>query len=324
MEGVLSAALDNLLSPLVLCFALGFLAARLKSDLQVPEAVGKALALYLMFAIGFKGGVEVARAGDLDALAALAALGLLLSFLLPLPAYGLLRTLGRLDRVTAAATAAHYGSISVVTFLAASAFLERSGIAFDPSLVAIVALMETPAILTGLLLAGGAGSAGPARRSGLLREVLVNGSVVLLVGAFVIGWITGEAGMARLQPFVVDLFPGILAFFLLDLGLVAARSLAKAPPLRPGLLLFAWLMPLLGAASALLLARLAGLSVGDGTTLMVLAASASYIAVPAAMRLALPKANPGIYVTLSLCLTFPFNVALGLPLYLWAAGLLLA
>lgn len=320
MGEVLSAALDNLLSPLVLCFALGFLAARLRSDLQVPEAVGKALALYLMFAIGFKGGVEVARAGDLAALAGLAAIGVLLSLLLPIPAYGLLRSMGRLDRTTAAATAAHYGSISVVTFLAASAFLERSGIAFDRSMVAIVALMETPAILTGLWLAGGAGSSGPAHRQGLLREVLVNGSVVLLVGAFAIGWITGEQGMARLEPFVVDLFPGILAFFLLDLGLVAARSLAKAPPLGAGLLLFAWIMPLLGAGAALLLSLAAGLSLGNATVLMVLSASASYIAVPAAMRLALPKANPGIYVTLSLCLTFPFNIALGLPLYLWAAG----
>ena len=322
MPDLLQAAVANLLSPMVLCFALGFLAASLRSDLAVPEAVAKGLSLYLMFAIGFKGGVELSRASDVADLARAIVLGLALSFGLPFLAFLLLRLMTALDRVTAAATAAHYGSISVVTFMAGEAFLRAAGVAVPGSMVAVVALMETPAILSGLLLAGrgaGAGQAGPRRPAALLREVLLNGSVVLLLGAFLIGWITGEPGMARLQPFVVELFPGLLALFLLDLGLVAARSLRTAPRLGLALPLFAWTMPPLAAALALAGALLLELPLGPAATMMILAASASYIAVPAAMRLALPRANPGIYVTLSLCLTFPFNITVGLPLYLWAA-----
>jgi len=321
MPDLLQAAVANLLSPMVLCFALGFLAASLRSDLAVPEAVAKGLALYLMFAIGFKGGVELARATDLAELGRAILLGLALSLGLPLLAFALLRLLTALDRVTAAATAAHYGSISVVTFMAGDAFLRAAGVAVPGSMVAVVALMETPAILTGLWLAGrgAGGQVAPRRPAALLREVLLNGSVVLLLGAFLIGWITGEPGMARLQPFVVELFPGLLALFLLDLGLVAARSLRGAPRLGLALPLFAWTMPPLAAALALAGALLLELPLGPATILMILAASASYIAVPAAMRLALPRANPGIYVTLSLCLTFPFNIVVGLPLYLWVA-----
>lgn len=316
MLDVLSLALANLTSPAVLFFALGVLAGAARSDLNIPQAVAKGLALYLMLAIGFKGGVEVSKAGLSVELLLAAGAGVLLSFSMPLIAYGLLRTFTKLDRTTAAASAAHYGSISVVTFVAGSEFLQMSGLVYSGHMVAVLALMETPAILTGLLLAG-ASSKGPdpSARGELIREVALNGSVVLLMGAFVIGCISGEAGMVRLEPFVVDLFQGVLCLFLLDMGLVAARRLSGARKLGVSGALFGIIMPPIGATAALGLALLTGMGAGDAAALMILGGSASYIAVPAAMRIALPEADPSVYLTLSLAITFPFNLAIGIPLY---------
>lgn len=312
----LSLAIANLTSPAFLFFALGVGAGLARSDLEVPQAIAKGLALYLMLAIGFKGGVEVARAGfTLDLLLAAFA-GVLLSFLMPIVAYGLLRTFTKLDRVTAAASAAHYGSISVVTFVAGSEFLTASGLVYSGHMIAVLALMETPAILTGLLLAGRAAeSTDKAERGELIREVALNGSVVLLMGAFLVGLISGEPGMTKLYPFVDELFQGVLVLFLLDMGLVAARRMGGARRLGVMGVIFGIVMPPLGAAFALLLAWPLGMSVGDTAALMILGASASYIAVPAAMRIALPQADPSVYLTLSLAITFPFNLAIGIPLY---------
>ena len=303
---------------MVLAFALGFFAALLGSDLNVPEAIGKGLALYLMFAIGFKGGVAVAQTGLDVGLLIAASAGVALSFAIPFVAFALLRTTTRLDRPTAAAVSAHYGSISIVTFLAASEFLRQAGASYAGYMVAVVALMETPAIISGLWLARDKTQA-QKQRAGLWREILLNGSVVLLLGAFVIGLVTGEAGEAALKPFVGDLFKGVLCIFLLDMGILAARGLKSAPPLGAALLAFGFYMPMLAAALALLVAAVLQLESSTAAVLMVLAASASYIAVPAAMRLALPKANPAVYLTLSLGLTFPFNVVVGIPLYYAAA-----
>lgn len=318
MADTFALALNNLLAPAILFFALGMGAGLLRSDLQVPESASKTLALYLMLAIGFKGGVEAARAGLSASFLSAAAAGVLLSFAIPVAAFGILKLISRLDRTTAAATAAHYGSVSVVTFVAGTEFLRSVGVPFGGYMVAVVALMETPAILTALMLAGAAGAAGRWRlRGDLLREVLLNGSVVLLVGAFLIGLATGDRGMQRLDMFVNPLFQGVLCLFLLDMGLTAARRLRESRSLTPALVGFGVAMPLLSSLFAVGVSALFAVRPADAAVLAVLAASASYIAVPAAMRIALPKADPGVYLTLSLGVTFPFNLVVGLPLYQW-------
>jgi hypothetical protein len=317
LSDILALAADNLLSPIVLCFALGLGAALARSDLSIPEAAAKAMSIYLLFAIGFKGGVSVADHG-IDARLAFSLLaGVVLSALLPLVAFALLRSLVGMDRLNAAAVAAHYGSISIVTFVAASSVLESRGIAFEGYMVAVAAAMEAPAILSALwLITRGSGNDGKGMEPGLWREILLNGSIVLLVGSFVIGWVTGPEGLDEISSFIVAPFKGVLCLFLLDMGLVAGRGMQKGRGVL-GLRAvgFAVTMPVLGSFAGLITALILGLSPGGATLLMVLSASASYIAVPAAMRVALPEANPSIYLTLSLGVTFPFNLTLGIPLY---------
>lgn len=316
---MLETALQNLASPIVLSFVLGLVAAGLRSDLSIPEAMAKGLAIYLLFAIGYKGGVEVAAAGvDARLLAALLA-GIALSASIPLAAYGLLRLITRLGPVDAAAVAGHYGSISIVTFVAASSLLQSQGVYFEGWLVAVAAAMEAPAIVTALWLAG-RHRRETARAGVPWREVLLNGSIVLLIGAFLIGWMTGPAGMSEVEGFLVTPFKGVLCLFLLDMGLVAGRNLLRSRAvLSPGPVAFALLMPLIGAALGLIVGWALGLSVGGMAVLATLSASASYIAVPAAMRVALPEANPAVYLTLALGVTFPFNLAIGISIYLLAA-----
>lgn len=316
-------AAQNLLSPPILFFALGLAGSFAGSKLTLPEAVAKTLSLYLMLSIGFKGGVAVAEHGISADIFMAAGAGAILSAALPLLAFALLGVMTRLGRIDKAAVAAHYGSISIVTFVAATETLRSAGVAFDGYMVAVAAIMETPAILVALLLAG----SGQKREEGesLAQEVLLNSSVVVLTGAFVIGMITGPKGMAEIAPFIVDPFKGILCLFLLDMGAVAARGLKTGGrALSPGLIGFGIVMPVLSAGIALAVAALAGMTPGNGAVLMTLAASASYIAVPAAMRLALPDANPSIYLTLSLGITFPFNLSVGIPAWLgianWALG----
>ncbi len=322
-------ALGNLLSPMVLFFILGVAAARLESDLEVPQAIGKALSLYLMFAIGFKGGVELAHNGVDGTLLAVMLVSVLLSFLLPFLAYALLRFSTRLDSVNAAAVAAHYGSVSVVTFVTATTFLNQAGIHFDGYLVATMALMETPAIFSGLLLARNeqrqtrSANPGGLFSATVIREVLLSGTVFLLLGSLGIGWVTGEKGMGAVKAFVVDPFQGILCLFLLDMGLITARRLSDFRIVGFPLFAFGLYMPLVGGMLGVVIAWMLSLSVGNATLLGVLTASASYIAVPAVMRHALPQANPSIYVTLSLGVTFPFNVTIGIPFYYSVAQFLL-
>jgi len=316
MIEILSLAGANLISPIILSFALGLLAALARSDLTIPEAVAKGMSIYLLFAIGFKGGVAVSAHGiDQTLLLALLA-GLVLSFALPLLAFGLLRVLTGLSAVDAAAVAAHYGSISIVTFVAATSVLQGRLISSEGYMVAVAAVMEAPAILSALWLV--ARSGGEARMEpGLIRELLLNGSIVLLVGAFFIGAITGEKGFAEISAFIEAPFIGVLCLFLLDMGLIAGRGLRQSRGvLGLGAVGFAIAMPLVSALLGLGVGALIGLSLGGIVLMMVLCASASYIAVPAAMRVALPEANPAIYLTLSLGVTFPFNLTLGIPLYL--------
>jgi hypothetical protein len=321
MPEILSLAIANLTAPAVLFFALGALAGFAKSDLSVPDAVAKGLSLYLLLAIGFKGGVA-AQANGLngDFLGALG-LGLALSVVMPFVAFFFLRTLAKLDRPTMAGVAAHYGSISIVTFVAAMDFAKLAGLTPGDYLAAVAAAMETPGIIAALFLAGSKPQAAAAgdHKSGfsgeLLKEVLLNGSVVLLVGAFAIGMITGQKGMARLDLFVNGLFAGVLCLFLLEMGLVAARRLQGKNRLSAGLIACGFLIPLAGAALGLVGSLALQLPAADAAILMTLAASASYIAAPAAIRIALPEADPGVYLPLAIGVTFPFNIAIGIPLY---------
>ncbi len=319
MSSILDLAASNLISPIILSFALGLMAAWARSDLTIPEAVAKGMSIYLLFAIGFKGGASVAAHGvDAKLLAAVGA-GAVLSFGLPLIAFALLKVMTKLSKIDAAAIAAHYGSISIVTFVAATSVLEGRAISSEGYLVAVAAAMEAPAILSALWLVARSGT-NAKMDDGLIREIMLNGSIVLLVGAFAIGVITGEKGLAEIAPFIVSPFKGVLCLFLLDMGLIAGRGLRAARGIVTlPIVAFGVLMPLIGATFGLAAALLVGLSTGGVVLLMVLSASASYIAVPAAMRVALPQANPAIYLTLSLGITFPFNLTLGIPLYLTVA-----
>lgn len=293
----------------------------MRSQMSVPESFAKGLAIYLMMAIGLKGGVEMSKTALSPDIFAIAGVSLALSFGLPFIAYMTLRFVSKMSRINAAATAGHYGSISIVTFVAATQALQLAGIVSSGYMVAMAALMEVPAIMSALILAQRGmkkeGEIAGSEKGELFREVFLNASVVVLVGALAIGWISGEAGMEKIAPFFVTPFQGVLCLFLLDMGLNAGRGLRRGwRQLDIGALSFGIFMPLIGAAIAALCCLILGISVGNSALLITLAASASYIAVPAAMRLALPKAQPSIYLTLSLGVTFPFNLTLGIPLYI--------
>jgi uncharacterized protein len=313
-------AIDALFQPVVLFFLLGALAAFARSDLAVPEAVAKGISLYLMMAIGLRGGGEVAETGFTHDILLAGGAGLALSFLLPLPAFWLLRTAGKLDRTNAAAVAAHYGSVSVVTFATGSEILRHAGMAPAGYMVAVLAVMETPAIITGLLLARARADDTLAPRGGLLHETFLNGSVVLLLGSFLIGLVAGKPGLAPIAPVYDTLFRGILCLFLLDMGLIAARRLMDRRALTLRTAALALLLPLLNGSLGVVLGMEMGLDAGSSAAMGILAGSASYIAVPAVMRLALPAADPGLYLGMSLAVTFPFNLTLGISYYGWLAA----
>jgi hypothetical protein len=310
----------TLLSPMVLFFGLGAVAAFARSDLTVPEAIGKAMAIYLMVAIGLKGGVAVATEGLTADLAIAAFLGLALSVALPLPAFWLVRRLGRQSATDAAAIAAHYGSVSVVTFVAGIEVLKLAGLPASGYMVAVLALMETPAIVVGLLLARRVSQTGSVPAGRIVHETFFNGSVVLLVGSFLIGLVIGKDGYVQVAPVFEAGFRGVLCLFLLDMGLIAARRLRETRSLTLPLAALAIALPLLNGLVGTMLGATAGLGTANAAAMGILAASASYIAVPAAMRMALPEANAGTSLAMSLGVTFPFNVALGIPLYIWFAG----
>lgn len=318
--------MDILFSPVIMFFFLGALAAFARSDLTIPEAIAKGMSLYLMIAIGLKGGVQVAETGFSRDFLAAAIAGLALSCAIPVVMFFALRGFGRLDPVNAAAVAAHYGSVSVVTFVTGQEVLAQGQMAVGGYMVAVLTLMETPAIIVGLMLANryGARSGSQQNRGELLRETLLNGSVVLLTGSFIIGLVAGKEGFAPIAPVFEVGFRGILCLFLLDMGLIAARRLREARSLTARLVVLAILFPAVNGTVGVVVGTLIGLDAGSAAILGVLTASASYIAVPAAMRLALPQADSGLYLTLSLAVTFPFNVVVGIPLYAWIAASLFA
>ncbi|WP_420723784.1 sodium-dependent bicarbonate transport family permease [Hwanghaeella sp. LZ110] len=314
-------AIQNLISPPVLFFALGLVAALARSDLSIPEAIAKALSLYLMLAIGFKGGVAASDNGlTVDLLLVIGAAGVL-SASIPILAFWLLRATTQVSQIDAAAIAAHYGSISIVTFIAGTAALDAAGIAFPGIMVAAAAAMEAPAIAIALFLAHRGQAGTPQTPKAPWREVALNGSIVLLIGAFVIGMVTGQKGYGDIEPFIAHPFKGVLCLFLLDMGLVAGRELRQVrKTLTPSLLAFGLYMPPIAGMIGGVTGALIGLPDGGIALLAILAGSASYIAVPAAMRLALPQAKPALYLTLSLAITFPFNLTIGIPFYIALAG----
>jgi len=327
MDSVLQLATNNILSPPVLFFLLGFLGTMAGSQLTLPEAIAKTLSIYLMLAIGFKGGVALAAEGFTIALLLALLAGAVLSALIPLVAFFILSRLTDLPRVDAAAVAAHYGSISIVTFVAATQAVQALGLEPEGFMVAVAAVMETPAILVALFLARSAATrrgADDDEKGSLMHEVFLNSSVVVLMGAFIIGALTGESGMEAISGFIVVPFTGILCLFLLDMGAVAGRGMKQARGvLNARLIGFGLIMPFIGCTIAIPFALLAGLSAGGAALLFTLAASASYIAVPAAMRLALPEARPSVYLSLSLGVTFPMNLTIGIPAYASLANVLI-
>lgn len=303
----------NLLSPVVLAFVLGGVATWVRSDLRIPEALSSALSIYLLLAIGLKGGAALAGTPAAQVWAP-ALVTLLLGAAVPLWCYGILRRLGRFTVEDSAALAAHYGSVSAVTFLATISFLESAAEPYEGFVPALVAMLEVPGILVALLLARTRTRDGGSLPEAL-HEVLAGKSILLLLGGLLIGVLSGAAGLEKVAPFFVDPFQGVLTLFLLDLGMAAAKRVADLR--RAGLFLlgFGIVMPLLHGVLGVLLGQAAGMSPGGATVLAVLAASASYIAAPAAVRIALPQANPGYYLTASLAITFPFNLTVGIPVY---------
>lgn len=311
-----SLVLDNLRSPPVLAFALGFLGSLLRADLRLPAALHDGASMYLLLAIGLKGGAALAGS-DLPALGWPLLATLALGLLLPSVAYAAARRLGRLPVADAASLAAHYGSVSVVTFTAAAGLMHELSIAYEPFLPALVAVLEVPAILVALALARRGGAGG--RRHGgwwpIVREALAGRTALLLGGGVAIGAACGHTGLAAVDPFFVLLFHGILTLFLLDMGAIAGSHLSELRQAGPFLVGFGLVAPLLHGALGALLGVAAGLSTGGATLLATMAASASYIAAPAAVRAALPEARVGLSLAASLAVTFPFNLVVGIPLY---------
>ncbi|MFP8778904.1 sodium-dependent bicarbonate transport family permease [Hydrogenophaga sp. RWCD_12] len=326
--------MNNLVDPAILFFVVGVVAGLVRSNLEIPPAISRFLSMYLLMALGLKGGFALAASGLNTQVVAGLGLAVLLAVVVPLIGYTLLRRW--VSGFDAAALAATYGSVSAVTFITATGHLDKIGLPYGGHMAAAMALMESPAIVLAVLMAnrlrqasaaplvvgsgGAAAWAGPAGGAHtdwrkLLHESFTDGSQLLLIGAMAVGLMTGEAGREAMQPFSGDLFKGMLAFFLLDMGLMAARNLPGLRGRSPVLLAYAVLGPLLHASLAWGLARAAGLPAGDTALLMTLAASASYIAVPAVVRYAIPEANPSLYFGLSLGLTFPLNLLLGIPLY---------
>jgi hypothetical protein len=315
----MSLLAENLISPVVLCFVLGIVARWIKSDLTVPEPVYQGLSIYLLLAIGLKGGSAIASTPLIE-MAAPALLTLLLGVITPVSAFFLMRRLGKLGVEDAAAVAAHYGSVSVVTFLAAAEAVKRAGMPGEGYLPALVALLEVPGIIVALLFASKAGSSGGGWKKAMY-EVVTGKSIVLLGGGLVIGALCGPAKLADVQPFFATAFKGALCIFMIELGLTAGKRLRDAGRAGTRLLVLGCVIPVLHGMLGVAGASLIGMSPGGAAVFGAMVGSASYIAAPAAVRVALPRANPAFYLTLSLGITFPFNLAIGIPLFQKLANL---
>ena len=332
--------MQNLLDPAILFFVFGVLAGALRSNLEIPPAIAKFLSLYLLMALGLKGGFALAQSGFSPTVLVSLGAAMLMAFIVPALGYQLLKN--RVSRFDAAAIAASYGSVSAVTFVTAMQYLEANGMPPGGHMAAALVVMESPAIIMAVLLANtlrrapvsalsvapsgaaalaGSGGPGPGTPLGkILHESFTDGAQLLLLGAMAVGFLSGEAGKAVMAPFSSDLFKGMLAFFLLDMGLMVARSFGSVRGQSVVLLAYAGIGPMVHAAMALALAVVLQLPAADAALLMVLSASASYIVVPAVLRYAIPEAKPSLYLGLSLGVTFPLNILLGIPLFTWVAG----
>jgi hypothetical protein len=335
--------MNHMLDPAILFFVFGVLAGTVKSNLEIPPAISRFLSLYLLMALGLKGGFALHASGLTPEVGKSLLAAIALALVVPYIGYHVLRRW--VDGFDAAAVAATYGSVSAVTFVTAVQYLENQGIAYGGHMAAGMALMESPAIIMAVVIANtlrqqvasatvgvqangsatlcaGPGKAG-ASMGKILHESFTDGAQLLLLGSMAVGLLTGDAGKSAMQPFSGDLFKGMLAFFLLDMGLMAARNLSQVKGKSPLLVAYAVIAPLAHASLALALSWLLALPAGDATLLMVLAASASYIAVPAVLRYAIPEANPSLYFGLSLGVTFPLNILFGIALYSHVAHLVL-
>lgn len=331
--------LKNLTDPAILFFAVGVLVGSIRSNLEIPASVTKFLSLYLLMAIGFKGGQALSQTGLSGDGLKVVGVSLLLAVAMPAILFPILKR--KVNNFDAAAIAATYGSVSAVTFVTASQFLVGQGDAAGGYLTVSLVVMESPAIVMAVLLAAWARNQVPAESGkasksytpgtsgdiddpkpvkalsikSVLHEAFTDGAHLLLIGSVIVGAISGPVGAEAMAPFVVDLFKGVLAFFLLDMGLLVARQLRQVRDVGPFLIAFGIAAPLIGATLALSLSVLFDFNVGDATLLAVLAASGSYIVVPAVLRYAIPEARPSRYFTMSLAITFPFNIIVGIPLY---------
>jgi len=311
----------SLLDPAILFFIFGIFAGLIKSNLAIPEQISKFLSLYLLMALGLKGGFALAANGFTGEIASVIAIGLLLAFAVPILGYAVLRT--KLNGFDAAAVAATYGSVSAVTFVTATQYLSMVNVEYGSYMAAVMALMESPAIIMAVALAAYIRASKSVSIKHVLHESFTDGAHILLLAALAIGFVTGASGETVMKPFVGDLFKGLLAFFLLDMGLQVAKRIPELRDKSIALIVYAVASPIVHSILALTLAVLFGVSVGNAILLMVLAASASYIAVPAVLKFAIPEANPSVYFGLSLGITFPFNVLIGIPLYHWLASLVI-
>ena len=318
----------NFLDPAILFFIFGVFAGAVKSNLEIPQPISRFLSLYLLMALGLKGGFALHKSGFTAEIALSLGLAIFLAILIPFIGYRILRT--KLNTFDAAAIAATYGSVSAVTFITATQYLDQFNITYGGHMAAAMALMESPAIILAIVLVNQARSSHTAQTqsqhrsigiSKILHESFTDGAQLLLLGSMLVGLMSGDAGQKLMAPFSIDLFKGMLAFFLLDMGLMAARNISGLKGKPPITLLYAIGSPLSHALIALALCKLMGLPLGNTILLMVLASSASYIAVPAVLRHALPEVNPALYMGMSLGITFPFNIILGIPLYAMLAKL---
>lgn len=314
--------MQNFVDPAILFFVFGVMAGALKSNLEIPKSIAKFLSLYLLMALGLKGGFALSQSGFTVSIALSLGAALIMAFIVPAIGYAFLRN--RVSRFDAAAVAAAYGSVSAVTFVTAIQFMETAGLSPGGHMAVAMVIMESPAIIMAVLLANSirhmqgpdaaAGVAAPSLGK-ILHESFTDGAHLLLLGSMAVGFISGDAGKSMMQPFSGDLFKGMLAFFLLDMGLMVAKNFRDAVKASPSLIGYAVVSPFVHAGLALGLSLVMGLPVADAALLMVLSASASYIVVPAVLRYAIPEANPAIYFGLSLGVTFPLNILIGIPLY---------
>jgi hypothetical protein len=305
----------SLLSPMVLSFALGILATLVKSDLKYPEGMYMGLTIYLLFSIGLKGGVKLSAVSPSEIMMP-TIVALAMCIIIPLISYFLLKSIGKMKTVDAAAIAAHFGSVSAVTFSEGTAFLDLIKVPYEGYMPAIVAIMEMPAILIAIFLAKRSMSNTEGSMGKVVHELFTNKGSLLLIGGILIGFATGKKGFEQVSPLFEGLFRGMLCLFLLEVGLVTGRRLFELKKAGAFLFIYALFMPFVHAAAGIYAAHWAGLSMGGATLFGILCSSASYIAAPAAVRLALPEANPSYYLTASLAIAFPVNVTIGIPLYL--------